>query len=580
MKYKMLIMFILLGFVWNGFRYVQAEELKPNVFHQFIKQENPPLPPSEEVNKSSPAQTMSDNDIKEFVEEQLKTHNEFIHELEEMYKNLSTFMTILCIFLGTLGAVNLYEKKEMRKVVRKDAQTEIKIAKGEMKEILISISKIFSSTIELQEARSQLARTIADLDEPFIRHTVSELVKSEINKFTEKVKAKQTAHAEALKNVKDIKIETNQISDFVLLGKAYHYINDVENFKKAIKAFETALDLNKDNKDNDKIWFNDIYLRLGNSYAGCKNYPKAIKQYKQIKEENIQKFISMAHSYKPLLKFEEAITEMTKVIAGSLKDKDKNYWEAVYEKANLLVGLGQYSDALRLYTESIDTIKDGKKTTEPVWLYLSCGECVWKSGNNYPEAWDYYKKAQIEALSYEGGKYTNKVLYKQLRLYIDDTSKGDYRYQEACNLFLDGDKNRKDLGKVDSENLLNIYLGFALITTGQGESGRTMINSAVENLRTVYDKVNSDLEDEKEHRDKCKYTLCYPYYELAQGLAIQNNKKSIDEAIKLLRILINDTDFYFVKEWAKAAECSDFIVIKDNPEFKEIIELDKPQVYP
>lgn len=103
-----------------------------------------------------------------------------------------------------------------------------------------------------------------------------------------------------------------------------------------------------------------------------------------------------------------------------------------------------------------------------------------------------------------------------------------------------------------------------------------MIYTAVKNLRVVVDKAKQDLDKRKDDKIEYEYTLCYPYYHLAQGLAMQNKK---EKTIELLSTLISDYDFSFVKEWAKAADCSDFIAMKDDPKFRKIVGLDSQEEY-
>ena len=360
-------------------------------------------------------------------------------------------------------------------------------------------------------------------------------------------------------------------------------------------------------------------LHLGHCEAGLNDYPNAIVWYEKIEEKfgkyltfkdlTVELSLSKAHAYQNMENFKEALKAFSKVRdncgfreknAQQLHDDFRNsrttlkrcYWEATYEMANCYASLGNtsdsnYNDANPLYEEAIDLYKalPTKSGTGDfgyggalIWLYLSYGDCLlkqWKP-NNFEKAKELYNKSLETVKSEIPNRYKDTfkghILYRLGRLHIvkkefEDAEKifskiQDYR-EEKVYLY--------DISIVQYE--FQIYYGYILLhaeNDDKKERGRERIDRAVESKDDKVMKVHKEV---SQMGSGYEYKLCDPYYQLAMGLAMQD-KEHKSMAIELLKTLTTEPyNFKSVKEWAKSADCLDFPELKEDTEFRKVVEL-------
>ncbi|NTU43004.1 MAG: hypothetical protein HGA78_08120, partial [Nitrospirales bacterium] len=392
------------------------------------------------------------DEVKAIVAREFDGYKNHITDIKTMsFSFMGGTSLIIAVFAAIHGLQSYYARKDSKELMD---TLEKKMANITNKYLSIAQETI-SATIASTEARLRLTREITDLDDPSIRRSDEEISTAEIKNFlwavaTQKDMVEKTFKTlpESGKDSEGMPHLQDSIFDHRIIGKAHAYIKDydkaIECFQKEIELLEKEKGKSKDNSLIERLGkeLDEARLRLGNSYAGNSDYRQAIKQYDKMGDEknlNIRKHLSKAHAYKNLVDFNKAVKACRSAIdsykhcypdpAGTSFSDAKGdrkryiaarcYWESKYELANSLVALGEYESAAEEYKNLCDKIarQEIRDAVDPVWLYLSYGECLWKGKRDYKDIEDIlkqYEESDRNAPSEEKGK----ILYKRGRLLI------------------------------------------------------------------------------------------------------------------------------------------------------------------
>lgn len=503
--------------------------------------------------------------------------------------------------LTILGAVAAFQILRIENIKRDVT----KKTKASLEKDLRNATECLSATIQLHEATLQLTREIADLEEPSIRHPVPTTLKASIRRFIQKVDDRKRAFREAYAQLSDRGqsegLPEESAQDVRTLGEAYHYIGEykeaAEYFEKECDLLDKELERLKDDKylreehiihvealREGLIRDRDTALRhLGNSVAGNKDPRRAIREYDKIKfsddlETQMAVAVSRAHAFKAMQDYGRAVEECKKAkdayercdfasfseAGGSVVAHAKRcYWEARYELANALTALGDYDGARKEYGELTKNLKDASEAVEPIWLYVAFGQCLWKNSawRDAHQQFELAEKRADEAPLQKRGK----VLYHIGRLYI---SQG--LFAKAEDAFREIEDQHYSLDD-ECEILFSVFFGYARLKGAVHETcrsdGRNRIQQAITRLESAFDSARS-----KQKGPEYAYEIVGPSYNFAIGLALQGEQNGKGRALKLLRKVTEPPyNFSCVKAWAKAAGYSDFIELKKDLEFLDLV---------
>lgn len=537
----------------------------------------------------------------------IQAYKEHAEKVEEMFQWLLAgafgFYTVLA---GTQWFSSRTAAKELQRAtarfdnrieeIRSEIDDKVKKANDNFTEITarkehelsLSMDKMHScllATIDLYRAKLELTREISDLQEPSIHHVLSPGQVESIKEFLGRVKLRKQAVESAYKALSGT-APPEVFDELTTLGQACHYIRD---YKPAIEWFGKALvEIEKEQAhlqgDEAQVLGRDrnlTLLRIGNSLAGLRDYPRAIDEYCRMTDvsPDLQSpmHLSKGHAYDPMKQYVNAASEFTQVKEMTRRAKahqgaDRQkllFWQATYELANVHTTLGQYENAAKDVQELLDNMDDVSLAVDPIRAYLSCGFFLWRrsNGTDWREAAGKYDEAGRLANESQSN-LIGEVLYRKGRLHLSEPN-----FLEAAKTFQQIEAFRYS---VDNKSAFEVFYGYALWKGGGTEeirrTGKSMIDTAV--LRLEEERARADAESS--HKGQQYLYLTYsPSYELAMGLAMKPEESSRKTAVELLRKLTTSPyDLTCVKAWATAADCSDFPELKNDPEFRKAVDLE------
>jgi tetratricopeptide (TPR) repeat protein len=382
------------------------------------------------------------------LNERLKPYVLIFDKLSYFYTSLSALMAIILGYhIYNQSKLKSDAKKQINERIKKEVKSAVALSinnskkkidikfEGKLKE---GIEK-FDKLISLEHEKHQLLLAVQDIDAPPLQHIVSDENKKEILIFLEEIKKLRGE----LNNGDIANTNYNQ----EIAGKAYHYI---EKYDDAIRHFNIIL------KSNSNFNEERIRLCLGHSLAGNKDYPLALDQYKNINQQTsdktaIQVHIDKGNAYRGMVNFHEAIKEFSKVKNQREIYKDRYYWESLYGEATSYVDIGEYKNAEISYNKIINGNCNDPAVINPVWLYVSIGDCYKKQGDYENSECSYNKALELSKKINDTG--LGVISYKLGRLYVDMG-----KYIEANKAFKKSffDEN----GKLYYQNRLQIFWGY------------------------------------------------------------------------------------------------------------------------
>ncbi|MEI7867151.1 MAG: hypothetical protein WCI11_04605 [Candidatus Methylumidiphilus sp.] len=428
----------------------------------------------------------------------------------------------------------------------------------------------FQCIIALQQMQYRLFNYF-DLNEPSLRHPLTESAEKFINAYLHKV--------EELKGkIIDLKLT---FIDFEREGDARHYLansikKDVERCKieeEAIQCYFNALnkppgdekfeELNF-SKVNTSTWINviknrkidewshDILRKVANACCGAGIYEEAIKIYKKLNdytESDARVWLSLGDAYKGQGDYSEALgcyNNVESLMKSNTKPRSI-YWEALYQSGNIHSGRGHYDDAIKYYKPISDAIKEEPSRSKDFpWVNHSLGDAYRKHG--IPEDSLKYYQAEIDLVCLDEGqddknKRLGETHYKLGRSHTDmkeyENAISDYENAETYNFTLP---------------IYYAFYGYALSKSKEPDKQK----KAQEKLDLARSNAKSEFEaDETNFENKYSLAVCYAFHKDVKQNALDHLPDIFEKKP-------------FMKAWAKAANYSDFVTIKD--EVKALVE--------
>ncbi len=407
-----------------------------------------------------------------------------------------------------------------------------------------------------------LSKRIADLDEPFIRHTQKPNDEQLLNDYIE-----------SLKHLTELIGGEDQWTayDHEQAGYAHHYLAKFASDEEREKHEQTAMHhynmaLRKHgNKPSDKPDWRTvpIYRKFGNACAGLRKYDDAISQYNRINADLIKGwlteeallYLSFGFSYKGKEEYLEAACYFTKAkraikldeqnfAAGNRKDQ-QIFVEACYELANALTAFGEYDKAVVHYGTVLACAPQCGFSEQ--WLHQSYADTLRKRARAYPN--DREKILQEYDKELRCNDEHNGAPHFRL---------GQFHVCESVLAHDDGHKKRS-LGsaceqfksaeaKGYREPLLYAYWGYAIKASGQGgEKSQEYLLKAIE---------------EQQEQEKAPDKAQQKYY-LAACHAMNGNHEM---SLRLLDAAGQLRPTAYV--WALEMESANFAGILDTSEWK------------
>lgn len=531
----------------------------------------------------------------------LKTESENLRQLETLFGFL---LTIVAVFIIGLIAEKIFvifsSKEQTKKEILDDLKNELKKElpqsfkdviyekieqdiKDKNKKIDSKII-IFSDITKFQQLKYRLLRKVTDIDEPSIRHLRSKFSIEEIKTFLHEVHEL----SKSIHNNENISEELIQILDTTyddeIAGKAYFYIGGesddyyktaIDHFERVKKRYECTK--NKDIHKHDDLFiydraYYDILRQLGNCHAGLEEYEKALVYYRNIWQKDDATYLSIGDAYQQILDYNNAIQSgYNKVIEGIDENnfKTEHQIEAYYQKANSLTGLGKYDDAIKIY-EQIKQKNYYEKIAEPIWFYISFGDAYRKKSQDIKpdlqDARNIYLEGESKFKKYLTNSQKNCINFSMARTYIDEQ---DFRnaipFFENV-IYKDDDKN--DYEGIEP-GFLEIFWGHSLINTYTNHNDNRH-KEGCKKIEKGLSILKNNRIDKKQKNKKIK-TFREKEYHYAMGLAMSaKDRTEKNEPIKILKELIHE--FPPVKNWVTAGHSSDFVTLKKEHDFIELIK--------
>ncbi len=239
------------------------------------------------------------------------------------------------------------------------------------------------------------------------------------------------------------------------------------------KEYEKALDLISLIKDASPNYYNFevgvIYTRLG-------QYEKAKKYLDKVPETTLEGFdkkvfLQKAIVNKCLFKYDKALHYLEKIV--KLNSKDKLYYKALYEQANIYVSLEKYEQALEVLEKSKDNpnvkvefllgrvneelgnIKDAKKNYSKSLTSTTINiknESAYRLGDIYLEEKNYDKAMYYYLTAVKNRKTFPTYIYLRILTVCIRTKNYEEAYKYA-EMILENDKEIED-----SEIFRGIYV--------------------------------------------------------------------------------------------------------------------------
>jgi putative inorganic carbon (HCO3(-)) transporter len=133
--------------------------------------------------------------------------------------------------------------------------------------------------------------------------------------------------------LKSVKLNSTNLNALFNLGVIYE---NLQNYDKALKKYESALEISKKINPNDF----ELYFRLGNLYSYKKNYDEAIRMYEkviEIKPDIYQAYLNLGNIYLLKGNIDGAINQWQSAISVK-NDLREAHWNLaiVYENTNRL----------------------------------------------------------------------------------------------------------------------------------------------------------------------------------------------------------------------------------------------------
>ena len=426
----------------------------------------------------------------------------------------------------------------------------------------------FNSLIILQQFQYRLRNVLTDLEKPSMRHAVTPAAKYEIERYLTEMEGID-------ENLSKMNIEPKDVLtsfDWEQKGDVYHYIcadpeQNIEGIKKykemAIFCYKQAIlsaskrsikeggFIEQSIEDIVKLKANAytcrIKIKLGNAYSANLDYWRAIEQYELV-VDNFKYDADAWHSFGDALQgaklFEKAVEVYGKAIELRNNENEKQsgslLWESLYQQGNAYISLEKYDEAIKCYEE----INMPRYFT---WYFHGFGDAYRKSGKieNIEKSIPIYKRELGLLPNVDHDNRLNETAYKIGRSYLDIG-----KCEKAIEIFYETDKKYKFSNR--AKPLWDAFFGYALsLSKDEKErvAGATRLNNAVQNAL-------KQKTDEPKPQNIYDLAVCY-------ALNHQRN-----EAIFELTSLFNDQKY--TKSWAKAANYSDFVTIKD--EVKALVE--------
>jgi len=534
-----------------------------------------------------------------------KIHSEFT-ELKAEVRDILDFMksfiySIFALLVGLLG-VQLYivdsrvrseigvrsEKtiNEIKRKFKSQMETALKELRQQLNDTHKEEARKIHNSLDFQRSLVSLSKLRADVDEPSLRHPLSQRAKWEIDKY--------------LKAIKDRPEDSLSALDLEIKGDSFHYLAGpstpdarMEIEDEAIFSYTKALRMLASDKEKMTLPEDmeckpenyELFRKLANAYAGREKYRNACFLYKKLTEDN--KFSDIANldarvwlswgdacqSQHKFEKFEEAIDKYKKAMEISREDNRPGsiYWEAVYQKGNACTAIGSYKDTIECYTEIEKEIKKAKVSNPFAfqyfkWFFFSMGDAYRKAGGqeNLAKSIVYYnEELGILTIDEDQDSRNNRLGETNYRLGRVCADQG--LYEDAIKLYQVAD----EYDYLSKYNYLNhksyaalACYGYALRQSDDEEKkkdGLSKLREAIDKASAKWDERNKDF-DKDGINDEQKYYLAMCY-------ALSDGDADKAKALKLLQDIVKNPT---MKIWVQAANYSDFVTIKN--EIKALIK--------
>jgi tetratricopeptide (TPR) repeat protein len=324
--------------------------------------------------------------------------------------------------------------------------------------------------------------------------------------------------------------EANRSSKlYFALGQTY---DQQKNYKKAIDAYEHAIELDRDNLD--------AIRGLAESYQNDGQTEKALEQYKVIIDanpEDAQSYIRLAEIYRRQGKLDLALDNLTKA-RSMVKDDER----ISYELSEIYQAQGRYDDAIQELQGLLKSTEkpDGKYAPdeqENRAIFLERLGEVNRDNNNEPAALDTFQK--MLALGDENAKRG----YQE----IIDTYRQSKEWQKAT------DEAKQATEKLPNDRDLKMVYASQIADEGQPDAAIEQVKSLLKgtpddrevyiNLATMYSRLKR-WQDAEAALDKAEQLSTKPEdketVEFLRASGYERQKK-YDEAEALFRKILDQS---------------------------------------
>lgn len=433
-----------------------------------------------------------------------------------------------------------------------------------------------------------LARRIEDIEEPSLRHLLTDESKAMIWQYV-------TELEQMKKKIPEINLTS---FDCEITGDAYHYLAGIDTQgdkkkekmkedceEKAIKYYMFAIkekahpsilrtqpgrgkSVNQlvqklifwQTQDRGREEVNEevnvenykLKRKLANAYAGIGNYEKAIQQYQDVKDKLPEIdpliYISWGDALKGQEDFEGAVKQYSTAIEIMDKHTDKkrfckDYIECHYQKGNVLTALGRYDEAIEFLDKARKLAE--KENLILKWVNQSLAD-AYRKNCNYESSIKYYELEKIqhpdngETYFREGQAHdmqATELSFQKVHLDYFKPEENDHLtvqayYQKAEECYLRACKNYKT-------PVFLAYFGYALKELGDESLGSEYLKEAI--------SIQKQKLNDKKNR------TAQGYYDLAVCYAMDKNTQ---DALEWLKKACDKSPYPSV--WAQESKCLDF----------------------